>query len=133
MVRANNIFQQPATSADGFDEAALVGLARVARAVGTRRRQRRTTNCGRSCSKPSRLDEMVEQVIATLEFSVLAEYAFSLAQSFNALLQPGAEPVVDPQRGTRGRAALARRPCVYVRSQLTRALDLMGIEVPARM
>ena len=32
----------------------------------------------------SRLDEVVEQVIRTLEFSVLAKYAFALAQAFNA-------------------------------------------------
>ena len=34
----------------------------------------------------ARLDEVVEQVIRTLEFSVLAKYAFALAQAFNALL-----------------------------------------------
>jgi arginyl-tRNA synthetase len=47
----------------------------------------------------SRLDEVVEQVVRTLEFSVLAKYAFSLAQAFNGLLQPAPEPLVDSQRG----------------------------------
>ena len=32
----------------------------------------------------SRLDEVAEQVVRTLEFSVLAKYAFGLAQMFNA-------------------------------------------------
>ncbi len=49
----------------------------------------------------SRLDEIVEQVIATLEFSVLAKYAFGLAQAFNALLQPPPQPLLHPERGAR--------------------------------
>ena len=32
----------------------------------------------------SRLDDIVEQVVRSLEFSVLAKYAFGLAQTFNA-------------------------------------------------
>ena len=32
----------------------------------------------------SRLDDVVEQVVRSLEFSVLAKYAFGLAQTFNA-------------------------------------------------
>ena len=38
----------------------------------------------------SRLDEIVEQVVRSLEFSVLAKYAFSLAQAIQRLLQPRA-------------------------------------------
>src|SRR5260370_10632019 len=33
----------------------------------------------------ARLDDVVEQVVRTLEFSVLAKYAFALAQKFNAV------------------------------------------------
>ena len=81
----------------------------------------------------SRLDEVVEQVIRTLEFSVLAKYAFSLAQAFNGYynLHPSRSSILNEERDDvrRWRAA----GVLYVRDQLTRALDLMGIEVPARM
>jgi len=76
-----------------------------------------------------RLDDIVEQVIRTLEFSVLAKWAFSLAQSFSGFYH--AAPILKEERDDvrRWRAAAV----IYVRTQLARALDLMGIEVPARM
>jgi arginyl-tRNA synthetase len=81
----------------------------------------------------ARLDEVVEQVIATLEFSVLAKYAFGLAQSFNAFynLHPSRSSILNEERDNvrRWRAAAV----IYVRDQLTRALDLMGVGVPQRM
>ena len=55
----------------------------------------------------SRLDEITEQAVRTLELSVLAKYAFGLAQRFNGLLpqQPG-------HRGReRGRPTLAGGGC----------------------
>jgi arginyl-tRNA synthetase len=77
----------------------------------------------------SRLDEIVEQVVRSLEFSVLAKYAFGLAQLFNAFYHR--YPILNEDRTDRKywRAA----GVAYVRAQLTRALDLMGIEVPNRM
>jgi arginyl-tRNA synthetase len=77
----------------------------------------------------ARLDDIVEQVIRTLEFSVLAKWAFSLAQSFSGFYH--AAHILKEERDDvrRWRAAAV----VYVRTQLTRALDLMGVEVPARM
>jgi arginyl-tRNA synthetase len=77
----------------------------------------------------ARLDEVVEQVIRSLEFSVLAKYAFSLAQAFNAFYHRA--PILNEERDEvrRWRAAAV----IYMRDQLTRALDLMGIEVPPRM
>ena len=81
----------------------------------------------------ARLDEVVEQVIRTLEFSVLAKYAFSLAQSFNGFynLPPSRSSILNEERSDvqRWRAA----GVIYVRNQLTRALDLMGVQVPPRM
>jgi len=81
----------------------------------------------------ARLDEVVEQVIRTLEFSVLAKYAFSLAQAFNGYynLHPNRSSILNEERNDvrRWRAA----GVLYVRDQLTRALDLMGIDVPERM
>ena len=81
----------------------------------------------------SRLDEVVEQVIRTLEFSVLGKYAFSLAQSFSAFynLPQSRSSVLNE---TNKSAKLWRAAGVlYVRNQLTTALDLMGVEVPPRM
>ena len=77
----------------------------------------------------ARLDEIVEQVIRSLEFSVLAKYAFALAQAFNAFYHRS--QILNEERDDvrRWRAGAV----IYVRGQLTRALDLMGIEVPPRM
>ena len=52
----------------------------------------------------SRLDDVVEQVVRSLEFAVLAKYGFGLAQLFNAFYHR----VADSQRGTGRRAAVAR-------------------------
>jgi arginyl-tRNA synthetase len=77
----------------------------------------------------ARLDDVIEQVIRTLEFSILAKYAFSVAQSFNAFYHRASIVNEEREDVRRWRAAAV----IYVRNQLTRALDLMGIEVPARM
>ena len=77
----------------------------------------------------SRLEEVVAQAIRTLELSSLAKYAFTLAQSFNGFYHRYPvlkEPDVDVRLW---RAAVV----VYVRNQLSRALELMGCEVPTRM
>ena len=77
----------------------------------------------------ARLDEVVHQVVQSLEFSALAKYAFGLARLFNAFYhryQILSEK--DPARKGWRAAGV-----VYFRDQLTRALDLMGIEVPSRM
>jgi arginyl-tRNA synthetase len=77
----------------------------------------------------SRLDEIVEQVVRTLEFSVLAKYAFGLAQMFNGFYHR--YPILNEEHAD---ARLWRAAGVaYFRAQLTRALDLMGITVPPRM
>ena len=77
----------------------------------------------------SRLEEVAEQALRTLELSSLAKYAFTLAQSFNGFYHQ--YPVLkesDPDVRL-WRAAVV----VYVRDQLSRALSLMGCEVPTRM
>ena len=77
----------------------------------------------------SRLDEIVEQAVRTLELSVLAKYAFGLAQAFNAFYHR--YPVIaEERRSVRLWRAAA---VVYARRQLIRALELMGCEVPPRM
>ena len=77
----------------------------------------------------SRLDEVVEQAVRTLELSVLAKYAFGLAQRFNAFYH--SSPVLAEDRAA-VRHWRAAGVC-YFESQMTRALALMGCEVPERM
>jgi arginyl-tRNA synthetase len=77
----------------------------------------------------SRLDDVVEQVVRSLEFSVLAKYAFGLAQLFNAFYHH--YPILNEEDAARKRWRAAG--VAYFRRQLARALDLMGIEVPRRM
>jgi arginyl-tRNA synthetase len=131
VVRANNIFQK-LQQRDGLDETALLKtLAELPSAELTG-----ATSGHELWSlvlEASRLDEIVEQVIRTLEFSVLAKYAFSLAQAFNGYynLPPSRSSILNEERDDvrRWRAA----GVIYVRNQLTRALDLMGVAVPPRM
>jgi arginyl-tRNA synthetase len=77
----------------------------------------------------SRLDDVVDQVVRSLEFATLAKYTFGLAQMFNAFYHR--YPILNEERPDRKRWRAAG--VAYVRTQLTRALDLMGIEVPSRM
>jgi arginyl-tRNA synthetase len=77
----------------------------------------------------SRLDEIVEQVVRTLEFSALAKHAFTVAQTFNAFYHR--YPILNEESAEKKRWRAAG--VAYFRAQLTRALDLMGIEVPSRM
>ena len=77
----------------------------------------------------ARLDDITDTAVRTLEFAVLAKFAFGLAQGFNALYH--AAPILAEERQDvrLWRAAAI----VYVRRQLTSALGVMGIDVPARM
>jgi arginyl-tRNA synthetase len=130
IVRINNIFRK-LQERDGLDETALLRpLAMISTGELTGDNGHELWSL---VLEAARLDEVVEQVVATLEFSVLAKYAFGLAQSFNAFynLHPSRSSILNEARdeARRWRAAAA----LYVRNQLTRALDLMGIAVPARM
>jgi arginyl-tRNA synthetase len=77
----------------------------------------------------SRLDEIVEQTVKALEFSVLAKYAFGLAQLFNAFYHQS--PILSEESADRRLWRTAG--VVYFISQMSKALDLMGLEVPVRM
>ena len=77
----------------------------------------------------SRLDEVIDQAVRTLEPSVLAKHAFALAQRFSAFYHR--YPVLnEPRLDARTWRAAAT---LYFRRQLVRALDVMGARVPARM
>ena len=127
VVRANNIFQK-LRQRDALKEADLVtSLDQVppAELLG----DNGSHELWQLVLDASRLDEVVEQVIRSLEFSVLAKYTFALAQAFNAFYHRS--PILNEERDDvrRWRGAAI----IYVRNQLARALDLMGIGVPPRM
>jgi arginyl-tRNA synthetase len=77
----------------------------------------------------SRLDDVVEQVVRSLEFAVLAKYGFGLAQMFNAFYHRASILNEERRDVRRWRAAAV----AYFRQQLTRVLELMGVGVPQRM
>jgi arginyl-tRNA synthetase len=77
----------------------------------------------------ARLDEVVDAAVRSLELSLIAKYAFGLAQAFNAFYhqQQILREERDEPRLWRAAAVL------YAGQQIARALDLMGCQVPARM
>ena len=124
VVRANNIFQK-LNERLGLDEATLLAAlpALPPDTVNT------DHELWGLVLEASRLDDIVEQVVRSLEFAVLAKYAFGLAQLFNSFYHHA--PILNEERDEvrRWRAAAV----AYYRQQLTRALDLMGVAVPSRM
>jgi arginyl-tRNA synthetase len=127
VVRANNIFQK-LQERGGIGEQDLLAsltstpVAALAGADGDH-------DLWNLVLEASRLDDVVEQVVRSLEFAVLAKYAFGLAQMFNGFYHKA--PILNEERDDvkRWRAAAV----AYFRLQLTRALDLMGVSVPQRM
>ncbi len=77
----------------------------------------------------ARLDEVVEQSVRTLELSVLAKYTFGLAQTFNGFYHKYSILNEEREDVRIWRAAAV----AYYRAQLTKALELMGCAVPAKM
>jgi arginyl-tRNA synthetase len=127
VVRAQNIFAK-VKERDGLDEAAVLGLL-AAEPAGELNGETGTHDLWALVLEASRLDEVVEQVIRTLEFSVLAKYAFGLAQMFNGFYHR--YPILNEER--RDVRTWRAAGVAYFRLQLTRALDLMGVAVPPRM
>ena len=127
VVRANNIFQK-LQQRDGLDEAALLKTLRDV-PPGELDGANGTHELWGLVLDASRLDEVVEQVVRSLEFSVLGKYAFTLAQAFNAFYHRA--QILNEERDDvrRWRAAAV----IYLRNQLRTALDLMGVDVPPRM
>ena len=128
VVRANNIFNK-LKEREGLDEAAVLGALPGASTDPLTGTSDEAVDLWALVLEAARLDEVVEQAIRTLELSVLAKYAFGLAQAFNAFYHRYSI-LNEERRDTRiwrGAAVL------YYRDQLARALDLMGVTVPARM
>src|SRR5262249_45936269 len=126
-VRANNIFAK-LQDREGLDRAAVTAaLASTppdALAGGSESHE-----LWGLALEAARLDEVVDQAVRTLELSVLAKYAFALAQQFNGFYH--AYPILKEERAD---VRLWRAAAVEdFRRQLPTALDLMGCAVPERM
>ena len=129
VVRAGNILHK-LQEREGVSEAdVLAALDRTPSDEITAESDDPTHDLWAVAFEASRLDEVVEQVVRSLEFSGLAKYAFGLAQTFNAFYHR--YPILNEERVDRKQWRAAG--VAYVRAQLTRALDLMGIDVPNRM
>ena len=126
VVRARNIFNK-LQEREGLGEAAV--LAKLADTPSTPLEGEEGDDLWNLVLEAGRLDEVVEQAVRSLEPAGLAKYAFSLAQLFNALYHK--YPVLNEERPEWRiwRAAAIS----YYKRQLTKALELMGATVPARM
>jgi arginyl-tRNA synthetase len=129
-VRANNIFNR-LKERDGLDEQAmLAGLDRTdAGELTATNGDGGDHDLWALVYEAARLDDIVEQTVRALEFSILAKYAFGLAQLFNAFYHR--YPILNEEDVARRRWRAAG--VAYFRTQITRALYLMGIDVPTRM
>jgi arginyl-tRNA synthetase len=126
VVRARNIFNK-LQEREGLGEAQVI--ARLAETPTTPLEGEEGDELWNLVLEAGRLDEVVEMSVRSLEPAGLAKYAFSLAQLFNALYHK--YPVLNEERPEWRiwRAAAIS----YYKRQLTKALDLMGASVPARM
>jgi len=128
VVRANNIFAK-LKEREGLDAAAVLAAlpsaATDAIAAGTDE----SHELWGLVLEAARLDEIVDQAVRTLELSVVAKYAFGLAQRFSGFYH--AYSILNEDRAD---VRLWRAAAVeYYRRQLTQALELMGCTVPDRM
>jgi arginyl-tRNA synthetase len=128
VVRAHNIFNKLRERHGLDEEAVAAGVSTASDAVLVAEDDEAHDLWG-LVFEAARLDEIVEQAVRTLELSVLAKYAFGLAQAFNGFYHKYS--ILNEERED---ARLWRAAAVaYYRTQLARALDLMGCSVPDRM
>jgi arginyl-tRNA synthetase len=127
-VRANNIFAKLQERHGISEQAAIAGLQGLAGDALTQTGDEADDLWG-LVLEAARLDEVVDQSVRTLELSVLAKYAFGLAQAFNGFYHKYSIQIVRREDDGLWRAAAVS----YYRQQLTKALELMGCVVPAKM
>jgi arginyl-tRNA synthetase len=127
-VRANNIFHK-LKDRHGIDEAGVIAAIGSTSASVLGSGDEEANDLWNLVLEAARLDEVVDQSVRTLELSVLAKYAFALAQTFNGFYHKYS--ILNEERED---ARLWRAAAVaYYRRQLTRALELMGCTVPVKM
>ena len=128
VVRANNIFNK-LKEREALDETGVLSVLATTPTDVIASQNDEAHDLWGLVLEAARLDEVVDQAIRTLELSVLAKYAFGLAQAFNGFYHKYS--ILNEERRD---ARIWRAAAVaYYRAQLTRALDLMGCEVPAKM
>jgi arginyl-tRNA synthetase len=128
VVRANNIFNKLKERHGLAADDVVSALDRVPPSVLTRDDDEANDLWG-LVFEAARLDEIVEQAVRTLELSVVAKYAFGLAQAFNGFYHKYS--ILNEEREE---ARVWRASAVaYYSAQLARALDLMGCGVPPKM
>jgi arginyl-tRNA synthetase len=122
IVRANNIFRK-LEDPDGKTLLSSVNPEKLGDFLSS------TDDIWEITYQAARLPEVVRQVAHSLELSQLSKYAFHLAQQFNLFYHKyHILSEVDPDR-----KAHLLLVVDLVRSQLTKALDLLGCEVPRMM
>jgi arginyl-tRNA synthetase len=128
VVRANNIFNKlKERHGLGVDDVVLA-VEKASASVLTQNDEEAHDLWG-LVFEAARLDEIVEQAVRTLELSVVAKYAFGLAQAFNGFYHKYSILNEEREDARAWRAAAV----TYYSTQLARALDLMGCGVPAKM
>jgi arginyl-tRNA synthetase len=128
VVRANNIFNK-LKERDGLDEVGVIAALKTTPGDALSASTDEAHELWGLVLEAARLDDVVDQAIRTLELSVLAKYAFGLAQAFNAFYHRYS--IINEERKD---VRLWRAAAVaYYRAQLTKALELMGATVPSKM
>src|SRR4051794_4135690 len=128
VVRANNIFNKLKERHGLAPDAVVSAVNSVPSSVLTRDDDEANELWG-LVFEAARLDEIVEQAVRTLELSVVAKYAFGLAQAFNGFYHKYSILNEEREDARVWRAAAV----AYYSTQLARALDLMGCGVPPKM
>ena len=127
-VRANNIFHK-LKERHGLDEGGAIARVEGLPADVITRPGDEADELWGLVLEAARLDDVVDQSVRTLELSVLAKYAFGLAQAFNGFYHKYS--ILNEERED---ARLWRAAAVsFYKQQLTQALQLMGCVVPAKM
>jgi arginyl-tRNA synthetase len=128
VVRANNIFAK-LKERDGTDVQRVIASLEATPADILIGASDESHDLWGLVLEAARLDEVVDQAVRTLELSVLAKYAFGLAQAFNGFYHRYS--ILNEERPD---VRLWRAATVaYYRAQLTKALELMGCAVPVKM
>ena len=125
-VRANNIFNKLRDTDAGFDFAQIQKLLNDPK-LSTYLNE--SHDIWEMVYLALRLEETNNQVITTLEPATLAKYAFTLAQRFNIFYHR--YRIISEEDA--GRKVFYALIVDLVGETVTKALDLMGIEVPRRM
>ena len=128
VVRANNIFNK-LHERHGLDERGVLASLDATPAAVLTGSDEESNDLWGLVLEAARLDEIVEQAVRTLELSVVAKYAFALAQTFNGFYHKYSILNEERVEARTWRAAAV----AYYRMQLAKALELMGCTVPAKM